>query len=296
MKNIYRPISIAILIAASFVLSALGQSSQRVVRPPFAEDTRINPHDFTDDHLAANGIIGKKIISRRTGTDFLSVFGMSSDWTHTNIRVTVTLPAYGPMGEVRYWYPLGELNDEGFTVDEMGKNAQALAAYYRIYVFPQKLNHAQFSFTNNRQAALIDDSWNAMLGYKGNPLGLRTIVTVEYSEKAFGKAGFELMEFMAKKNGFSLDGTPIIKTINDLDVMLKNELLVLKPLQFTDPGTFGGAYAINPTIDDPTGGVIAADAFLLTVLNDDGKPLNAERAFFEEFNCLQKTRNWCSKR
>jgi hypothetical protein len=293
MKKYYTGLVVTILIATAFALTAMAQVSRKTADPKLAADTRMNPHDFLDGYYGINGVIGNMIIDRRTGKDFLSVFSWSSDPNHSNIRVTVTLPAYGPNGETRFWYPLGEINDEGFTPDRIGGYAREMANVYPIYVFPRTMHHIRFSFTNNRQAALIDDSRDRQYGYKANPLGIRIIVKVDYTEKAFIRAGYELMNYMARKNGLSLDGTPLIKSMDDL-IVLKNEgLVALDPIGFADPRSFGGLFAISPTIDDPTNGVIAKDAFLLTVLDDNSKPLTGELMFADQFKCLQNFGNWC---
>jgi hypothetical protein len=59
---------------------------RKIADPKLAADMRMNPHDFLDEYYGINGVIGKLIIDRRTGKDFLSVFGWSSDTNHSNIR------------------------------------------------------------------------------------------------------------------------------------------------------------------------------------------------------------------
>lgn len=284
---------VVILIILTFALSL---SAQKIIKatPSLAEDTSINPHDFIDDYYFANGVNVKGIIGRRTGTDYLSVFSRSSNPIHSDVRILATLPAYNQNGEIRFWYPLGELNNEGFTQDSTGAEARQIADFHPIYVFPSRYNAEPLAFTNNRQAAIIDESYDYLYS-KGNPLGLRLIVSVKFTEKAFNtKEGMEMMDFMAKKNGISLDGTPLIKNTADLLELNKYEFISLEKFSFWDDPA-RGTYAINPTIENPIKGAIAQDAFLLTVMQD-GKPLPGEGEFAAQFNCLQKTGDWCGKK
>ena len=98
-----------------------------------------------------------------------------------------------------------------------------------------------------------------------------------------------MMEYMAKKNGMAADDTPILRTIDDLHMMLKLELVTMLSIRAM-PVTF----AIAPTIVDPTNGVIARDAFLW-MPTKDGRPLPSETVFAQLFGCLQKTGTVCTE-
>jgi hypothetical protein len=125
-----------------------------------------------------------------------------------------------------------------------------------------------------------------------NPIGLRQILTVNYTEKAFTKEGFEMMQYMVKKNGLAADDTPIIKSILDIDELRKSELIVIEKAGL---GAINkGHFAIGPVIMDPTRGVIARDAFLW-MATKDGTILPSEAIFAIQFDCLQMTGNWCTK-
>jgi hypothetical protein len=121
-----------------------------------------------------------------------------------------------------------------------------------------------------------------------NPLGFREIFYVTYSEKAFNEEGREVMNYMAKKNGMAADDTPILRTMDDLRMMMKYNLI--------DMGSVKGftMYAVAPIISDPTKGAIAPDAYLWFAAKD-GAPLPAENIFAWQFGCLQKTGNWCKE-
>jgi hypothetical protein len=283
----------AVLSMLIFATSLSAQKISRVELPPLAEDTSTYPHDFSDEYYEQNGVLTKIIIGRRTGTDFLSVFGLSSNPAHRNVRVLVTLPAYGQNGEMLFWTPLGEVRKDGFTDDAIGVETREMANTYPIYVFPKFNDPSLFAFTNVRQAALIDDTQKAF-SLNGSSLGLRLILWVNFTEEAFNtKEGISMMNYMSKKNGLSLDGTPLIKSKSDMDELDKYECISVQKRSFRDDTPPGGMYSISPVIVNPRKEAIALDAFLLTVMKD-GKPLGSENVFAEQFNCLQKTGNWCA--
>lgn len=275
-----------------FLLSVASVSSQRPIRAPIGplmEDTAKNPHDFTNEYYEMNGITAKTIVNRRTGADGLSVFSHSSNPYHTQVRVTATIPAYDQNGSMLFWYPLGDVPDNGFTPDKIGWEAEQLAKAFPIYIFPHSKLTDRRLFSTTRQAALIDNSWPVTISETLNPLGLRSVVFVSFTDKAFTKEGAEMMSYMETKNGLGADDTPILRTIDDIRMMVKYDLVSLEPAKY-----YQCRYAIAPTIDDPTDYVIAYDAFLWFATKD-GTPLPSEEMFLKQFACLQKTGNWCGK-
>lgn len=285
--------SFGVALLGLIFLFSVSVSAQRskVISPvgPLWEDTAINPHDFTDEYYEMHGILGREIIGRRTGTDGLSVFSNSSNPYHTNVRIIATIPGYDQLGNMFFWYPLGELQDSGFTPDKVGVRARETAKLFPIYVFPNTKIVDYRAFANTRQASLMDNTLETTKSQEMNPLGLHEIVIVNYTEKALGKEGFEMMNYMMKKNGSAADDTPLIRTMDDIDMLLKHEMITVDPLK-----AFGGDYAIGPMLFNPTNGVIARDAYLWMTMKDD-RPLPAEDLFVWQFYCLQKTGNWCSQ-
>lgn len=281
---------ITVLLILAFALPLSAQKTVSGTNPSLLEDTAIFPHDFNDEYYAENGVSAPSIIGRRTGMDYLSVFGWSSNPTHRNVRILVTLPAYNENGEIRFWTPLGELNDKGFTDDGSGVQAREMAALYPIYVFPKAADpELLVSFTNTRQAALMDESQNGIY-YKGNPLGLRAIALVSFTEKAFAtKEGFFMLQMLEKKNGRSLDGTPLIKFKSEIEELYKMDFITIVKRSLWEQPTTSGTYSISPVINIYANkGVIAQDAFLMMPTRNDGEPLADERIFVEAFSCLKK--------
>jgi hypothetical protein len=283
-----------IAMLATVVVTAQNKSSNPI--PPLSEDTAINPHDFNNSFYQANGIVSKLIIERRNGTDLLSVFSPSSNPTHSGVRVLATLPGYGPKGEMMYWFPLGELNYNGFTEDKNGVIARENAVASPIYFFPMKVDNANnvFSYNNVRQAALFTPATTYYDDSPGYSTGLRLIVKVDYTAAAHHPKFAGMMKYLMQKNGEAVDGMPIIKTIDDLEMLKAEELVSFETKALWDDSTLNGAFAIAPVIFDPTGGAIARDAFLLMPTHD-GQPMPSELIFATQFGCLQKTGTWCKE-
>jgi len=97
---------------------------------------------------------------------------------------------------------------------------------------------------------------------------------------------------LGAKNGFDLDGTPIVKTPDDLNVTLEATGCGQEG-QLDLGGADGGAvWLICPAIADPTNGAISLDAFLDQVHRPNGLPVDI--GFTENFFCLQFFGQFCS--
>lgn len=252
----------------------------------------MHPFDFSDTTYVLNGVVPEEIIGRRTGQDQLSVFDKQTDPTYNEVRVIATMPAYDPNGNVSFWYPLGDLQNTGFSDDKLGAIARETALLFPIYLFTDPRVLDTYSFSSLRQASLIDNSW-AVYGPRNlNPLGIRAIFIVNYTEKAFGKDGIEMMNYFGKKNGFACDDTPLIKSLEDIRYLAGEEFITLQQLGDTFILPSKAKFAISPLIKDPTKSVIAEDAFLW-MATKDGVPMEGEQMFVSQFNCLKKSGEWC---
>ena len=101
-----------------------------------------------------------------------------------------------------------------------------------------------------------------------------------------------VLSMLAKKNGISLDGTPIIKTPDELNNDLEANGCGAEGNEDVG-GTDGGAvWLICPGIPDPTNGGIALDAFLDQSRRPNGIPLDP--GFTTNFFCLQFFGQFCS--
>jgi hypothetical protein len=111
-------------------------------------------------------------------------------------------------------------------------------------------------------------------------------VFVNWTPKAFDTAaGRNALNAMARRNGRALDGTPILRTVSDIDEMVRAGYAT----KTRRPTTVQGRWFVCPVFKDPRDGAITEDAFLATVRRADGTPLPAERIFVTEFEALRIT-------
>jgi hypothetical protein len=241
--------------------------------------------DFTDDFYRQNGVDPTQIVNRVNGTAPRSIFDAPNFPFQRNVRALRLNPAYNQSGAPNYWTVMGDLFVAGFTKDAAGQRARQTADNMILYVFPTRTGNP-IGLGNNRQADIID----MRNGYfSNNPLGLWLHVWVSYTDRAFNTSeGRKALDDLTKKNGLALDGTPIIKTLSDLDNLLSKGFAAKR---FRNPdGSEGTMYGICPVIKDPKNGGIAFDNVLSFVRQPDGSPLEPE--FVRQFNSLQSTGDW----
>lgn len=242
--------------------------------------------DFTDQYYSQNGVNFSRIINRRQVTgNGNSVFDTPNTAFQRNVRAARLNPAYSDNGTPTFWAVMGDLDATGFTNDAAGRRAKSIADRYTLYVFPTRTGN-QIGLGNNRQADIVDLSG----GYFSNdPLGLWLHVWVSYTDAAFStKDGQKTLASLQRKNGIALDGTPIVKTLSDLNNLFQKGFAV-KRLRKAD-GSEGPMYGICPVIRDPRNGGIAPGDTLAYVRNPDGTPLEPE--LLSQFTSLRLTWNW----
>jgi hypothetical protein len=270
-----------------FVLPVLLAGILFSMPTPAKADVEDRLYDFTDNFYFQNGVDPSKIVNRRNGTPPGSVFDAPIFPYQRNVRVLATNPAYSDSGKITYWSVMGDIFVEGFTTDAAGRRAKQIADRSILYVFPTRTGNP-IGLGNNRQADIVD----LRNGYfSGNPLGLWLHVWVSYTPAAFNTSeGRKILSDLEKKNGLALDGTPIIKTMSDLDKLFSKGLAA-KRLRNPN-GSEGPMYGICPVIEDPTDGGVAPDLFLNYVRRPDGTPLEPD--FLRNFNSLQTTGRWAN--
>ncbi len=96
-----------------------------------------------------------------------------------------------------------------------------------------------------------------------------------------------ILSALGKKNGISLDGTPIIKTADELNNDLEANGCGAEGQEDVGGADGGAVWIVCPTIPDPRNGAIAPDAFLDQVRFPNGFPLDL--AFTINFISLQRT-------
>lgn len=235
----------------------------------------LRPFDFNDKYYEQNGVIAEMLIGRKNGADGESVFDLSSDRRHGNVRITATFPAYDSNGAPVFWNYQAGVSKAGFTQDQIGPIAAALAFEHPLYVFP-----ATTVKDSDRQAAIIR---TGEAYFEKNSLGIAAVHFVEYTDLIYTKAGRAAMESLSRRNGFSLDGTPIIRTASEIDALKKAGYVTLTQPSLDEP--YNTPFAVAKLIQFPELGGITPDAFLKYVKTQGGKPLDAEAHFLSMFEC-----------
>ncbi len=284
-----------IVITVLLMIFAVSSPGQKRPFPPIFLDQPAFPFDFTEQFYKLNGVDVAEVSNRRTGADGLSIIWKSNNTNQNDVRVLVTLPVYDHYGQIMFWYPLGDMTERAFLEDMTGMEARRLAEEFPIYVFPDKQIATFAGFADSRHAPLMDMTQAPTNNPRVNPLGLREIWLVRYTEKAFSGEGADLMAYMLKKNGVATDDTPILKTLADIRWMHKEGMLTLESYGYFPFAPYEGQFAVAPVIADPRYGAIAKDAFLL-LAEKDGSPLPAEIPFQYQFTCLQTKGDWCYER
>lgn len=284
MKKLNLIITNLVLISIFAAFGCLTATAQRLEDSVemFAEEVR--PFDFANKYYSNNGVQPYFIINRPTGTDEKSVFTKTTDERFNGIRMLETFPAYNYDGSFLYFNNYGELHGKAFNEDISGEQAMEAAQSFPMFVFPSANARG-----NLRQANVLD----AHDGYfTKNPLGVSLIVEVEYTFRADTEEGAKILNALGERNGYSLDGTPIIKTVEEIDYLTRMELVTqrVKGLDRDAP-----SYAVVKAIQTDKPGAIAPDAFLTQVITEKGTPLDAEKSFLDNFFCLQKTGEACSE-
>lgn len=245
--------------------------------------------DFQDAYYLQNGVDPTRIFGRRQVTgDGRSVFDTPMFWYQRNVRAARINPAYSDNGSVTFWAVMGDLNVQSFTPDAAGQQAKQLADRYILYVFPRRDQPDPVTLGANRQADIVDLSG----GYFSNdPLGLWLHVWISYTDRAFtDRDAKKFMSKMAERNGLALDGTPIIRTLSELNNLLSKGYVAKR---FRNPnGSEGPMYGICPVMKDPRRGAITSTDTLSYVRKADGTPLEPE--FLRQFTSLQTTGEWAN--
>ncbi|HEX8189655.1 MAG TPA: hypothetical protein VF586_14975 [Pyrinomonadaceae bacterium] len=266
-----------------YVLAALFALAASPVHAGAEVTDRI--YDFSDDFYRQNGIDPTRIVGRRQGVAPLGVTDAPFFPYQRNVRALLTLPAYSHSGSPVYWTVLGELNPDAFLPNAAGTFARQTADNMVEYVFPTKDGNP-VGLGNLRQSVMLD----MRNGYfSNNPLGLWTHVWVSFTDRAFNTSdGRKALEDLRKRNGTALDGTPIIKTLSELDNLFSKGFAARR---LRNPNLSEGAlYSICPVVKDPRGGGIAPDQFLAYTRKPDGTPL--EPSFVANFDSLRFNLDW----
>jgi hypothetical protein len=269
------------LVWAILLIGVFSVFSQRSFDGFAGISQELRPFDFSDKFYQENGIEPELIVNRRDGMDKQSVADTIDDPRFRNVRILSVFGAYNQEGKIFYWNLYGEFSRDAFRVDAVGERAAQLAHLYPLYIFPSINKETEF-----RQAHLInlrDEGY-----FEKNALGLSVQVVVEFTDRINTDDGRREMEALAQRNGYSGDGTPIIKTALEIEELTQKNYVTQKIKSLYDPAK--PPYAIAKVMPNPLYGAIAPDAFLLNNLG-----LKAEQNFVRQFECLQIEGKWCGR-
>ncbi len=254
-----------------------------LLTPAFAARADVSDrlYDFTDAYYQQNGIDPLKLAGRKQAPSASAVIDTPFFSYERNVRIISYGGAYGASSSIAYFAVFAGFGPDGFTNDSAGVRAHQIADTYFEYIFPQRTADP-IGLANARQAAVHANN----NGYFSNdPLGLWLHVWVNYTNAAFtSKDGQKALADLTKKNGLALDGTPIIKTVSDINNLYSKGYITLQTRND------GLRYAVCPEIRDPRRGGIAPDAFTNPLRKPDGSFLDP--AFSLNFISLQTTGDW----
>jgi hypothetical protein len=266
-------------------ISIFGQKSLAAGTTFQALAEEIRPFDFSSRYYYENGVQPSLIVNRRDGNDEYSVIDKTDDERFRDVRVTAVFPAYNQNGDIIYWNLYGELYKHSFRADLSGDAALTAAEYFPMYVFP-----SDFVRDRQRQASVIDlkDTY-----FEKNPLGLSVQVEVRFTQRADTSIdGQKELTVLAERNGTSLDGTPLIKTVEEIQDLTRKGLVTQTIKGLDNPSV--ASYVVGKVIQRPEAGAITPDAFLVTVQQENGERFHADAEFIRQFNCL-KDSTYCSR-
>jgi hypothetical protein len=250
---------------------------------PCQADEQDRLYDFTDAYYLANGVNPAGIAGRRQADGIRAVVDQPFFAFQRPVRALSTFPAYNHSGDLAFFTVMGGGSTSLFTNDAAGRRARVVADSFIEYVFP-RADADKVAIGRDRQAVILD----MRNGYFGNdPLGLWIHVWVSYTDRAFQtRDGQRELADLARRNGLDRDGTPLIRTVGDIDRLFGKGLVSKTTRGVDDPLR----YAICPVVEDPTDGGIAPDQVLNVVRLPDGTPLEPE--FVQNFESLRLTGRW----
>lgn len=103
----------------------------------------------------------------------------------------------------------------------------------------------------------------------------------------------QVFQSIGQKNGFNLDGTPIILTANELNNEIEANNCGAEGKEDPAGGDQGAVWLVCPALPDPRNGAIASDAFLDAVKLPNGS--FQDQFLSQNFTCLQQTGKFCSE-
>jgi hypothetical protein len=240
-------------------------------------------YDFTDTYYLQNGVDPALIAGRAqaNGTTFVNTPPVN--WFQRNVRALRTTGGWTDNGSPIYFAVMGGLSANSFTNNSAGRDAKEIADRSAEFIFP-KMGTNPVGLGAPRQPFMLDRSGGY---FSNNPLGLWIHVFVNFTGEAFKtRGGIRALSDLGRRNGYALDGTPVIRTKSEIMNLYQNGYVTLDQLPQSSPI----CYAVCPAIKDPTDGGIALDQFLSTVRYPNGAAFDP--IIEQSFESLRLTGRW----
>jgi hypothetical protein len=185
------------------------------------------PFDFSDAFYSQNGINPLNVQGRVNGSDGISVIDQAPDERHSDVRVIETTAGYDSSGAFLSYNIMATLFAGSFTADPAGSNAHAIANQFRAFLFPKR-NAPQLCPAPDCRRQ--DNVFDTTMGYlTNNPLGLWRITFVSYTAEALNtRRGKAALAELGQRNGWDLDGTPVIKRLSEINELQVQGFLLLQ--------------------------------------------------------------------
>jgi len=196
------------------------------------------PFDFNDAFYTQNGIDPARLIVR-VGTpnrpqNVWTVDNFNTDPTRNNIRTLETAAAFDINGNLNYFNVFAVLNVDAFLDNPAGVRARTIADSFRAIFFPKTPRLANgdpgpvslgFAVETRRQ----DNAFETKDTYFcQNLLGFWVANFAIFTKKAFMPAGKKILKTYSDRNGFDADGTPLLRTVTEVDELVAQGLIEIR--------------------------------------------------------------------
>jgi hypothetical protein len=230
------------------------------------------------------------------GTQFISLIAFMFDQTFfTGVANARGIQEVDIIGDFEAYAALKQKKPDGtfFTQPCLASIGQTTNCFSVASVATPNLRQ-DWRFATNRNG--IDGSSGHGFGYFCDDiLGAWIITYFWFTDAAVGPNPTpvcqSVLHSLVQKNGTTLDGTPIIKTADELNNQLEANGCGAEAQLDQGGGDGGPVWLICPAIPDPKQGGIASDAFPDVVFLPNGNPL--ARDIYNNFICLQQGGQFC---
>lgn len=198
---------------------SINVGGQQVIGAESRPYNKFPAYDFSDGFYKKNGINPDKIVDRLVGQEEdprRSIPYASPLPDFADVRIQEITGGFNHLGSLLYYTVPGKINPDTFTNDAAGKKAIPIANEFRAFLFPKKDGDPLSPAAPNRRQDNLFDTRNQY--FRRNPLGLWHATFVSYTDKA-DKDSYcqKALEELKEKNGVDLDGTPVLKTLKEID-------------------------------------------------------------------------------